>query len=84
MLNKSETFNRKLNPIKERRPWSLLEKNPVSAKLMHIYLNTFPWPTTLCFYGCQNVTCSKVMGNFLVNALHAFYRFNIRYHVKIF
>jgi hypothetical protein len=49
-----QTFNRKLNPVKERRPWSLLEKNPISAELMHIYLNTFPWPTSLCFYGYQD------------------------------
>ena len=82
MLNKFETFNRKLIPIKERRPWSLLEKNPVSAELMHIYLNTFPWPTTLCFNGYRNVTHSKVTGNFVVNALHAFHRFNRRYNVK--
>ena len=75
------TFNRKLNPIKERRPWSLL-KNPANAELMHIYVNTFPWRTTLCFYGYQNVTRSKVTGNFLVNALYAFHRFNRRYHVK--
>ena len=27
-------------------------------------------------------TRSKVTGNFLVNALHAFHRFNRRYHVK--
>ena len=27
-------------------------------------------------------TSSKVTGNFLVNALHDFYRFNRRYHVK--
>ena len=81
MLNQ-ETFKRKLNPIKERRPWSLLEKNPVSAKLMYIYLHTFPWPTTLCFYGYQDGTRSKVTGNFLVNALHAFHRFNRLYHVK--
>ena len=27
-------------------------------------------------------TRSKVMGKFLVNALHAFHRFNRRYHVK--
>ena len=51
-----EIFNRKLNPIKEMRPWSLLERNPVSAELMHKYLNTFPWPTTLCFYGYQDGT----------------------------
>ena len=61
--------------------WSKL-KNPISAELMHIYLNIFPWPTTLCFYGYRNVTGSKVTGNFFVNALHAFYRFNRRYHVK--
>ena len=76
-------FNRKLNPIKERRPWSLLEKNPVSAELMHIlYVNTFPWPTTLCFYGYQDGTRSKVTGNFLVNALHAFHRFIRRHQAK--
>ena len=27
-------------------------------------------------------TSSKVTGNFLVNTLHAFHRFNRRYHVK--
>ena len=49
----------------------------------YIYLNTFPWPTTLCFYGYRNVTRSKVTGKFLLNALHAFHRFNRHYHVKI-
>ena len=29
-------------------------------------------------------TRSKVTGNFLVNALHAFHRFNRRYHVNSF
>ena len=81
MLNKYERHSTGNNPIKERRPWSLL-KNPVSAELMHIYLNTFPWPTTLCFYGYRNVTRSNVTGKFLVNALHDFHRFNRRYHIK--
>ena len=54
----------------------------VNAYIKSLYLNTFPWPTTLCFYGYRNVTRSKVTGNFLVNALHAFHRFNRRYHVK--
>ena len=58
-------------------------KNPVSAELMRIYLNTFPWPTTLCFYGYRNLTRSKITGNFLVNAFNAFQRFKRRYHVKI-
>ena len=30
----------------------------------------------------RDVTRSKVTGNVLVNALHAFHRFNRRYHVK--
>ena len=61
-----------------------MEKNPVSAELMHIlvYLNTFPWPTTLCFYGYRNVARSKVTGNVLVNAFHAFHLFNRRCYVK--
>ena len=46
------------------------------------YLNTFPWPTTLRFYGYRNVTRSEVTENFLVNVLHAFHRSNKRYHVK--
>ena len=46
-----------------------------------LYLNTFPWPTILRFYGYRNVTRSKVTGHFLVNALHAFHRYNRRYHV---
>ena len=50
---------------------------------MHIYLNTFPWPTTLFLWiPGQDGTRSKVTGNYLVNALHAFQRFNRRYHVK--
>ena len=49
---------------------------------MHIYLNTFPWPITLCSYGYRNVTRSKVTGHVLVNALHAYHRFNRRYHVQ--
>ena len=60
----------------------VLLKNPVSAELMHIYLNTFPWPTTLFLYGYQDGTRSKVTGNVLVNALYAFHRLNRRYHVK--
>ena len=49
---------------------------------MHIYLNTFPWPTTLFLWiPGQDGTRSKVTGNILVNALHAFHRFNGRYHV---
>jgi hypothetical protein len=53
-----------------------------------LYLNTFPWPTTLCLYGYhkgyQNVTRCKVTGNFLVNASHGSHRFNRRYYVKRF
>ena len=59
-----------------------MEKNPVSAELIHAYLNTFQWPTTLCFYGYQDGTRSKVTGNVLVNALHALHRFNRRFYVK--
>ena len=35
----------------------------------------------LCIPG-RDGTRSKVTGNFLVNALHAFHRFNRSYHVK--
>ena len=38
--------------------------------------------TTLCFYGYRNMTLSKVTGNVLANTLHAFHRFNKRYHVN--
>jgi hypothetical protein len=44
---------------------------------MALYFIMFLWVPE------QDVTRSKVTGNYLVNALHAFHRFNMRYHVKM-
>ena len=79
-----DTFNRKLNPIKERRPWFLLEKNPVNAELMHIYPKYISMAYYIMFLWIpeRDETRRKVTWNVLVNALHAFHRLIRRNHVK--
>ena len=85
MLSYTQEIQRKLNPIKESRPWSLL-KNPVSAELMHISMEFRRSLTNNIHFHGQPHYISVFLwipGNVtLRGTFEAFHRFNRRYHVN--